>query len=224
MKAFRLVFALLALVPLASLTQALEKQPSALYHARRQALADRLQGGVAILFAAPEPVLDFMAYRQDSDFYYLTGWNEPGAALIVIGADGGSQRYKEILFLPTRNLRTEKYTGVKMDADTPGVAEATGVDAVEPMTALTADLNKVVAANRRLTSSLWTQPDSEPAKALVIFNASTLGMDKAPAAHDVTSLVMQSRVVKDQGEIELLKKAGTASNAAQREMIRAVKP
>ncbi len=224
MKAFRLVFALLALVPLASLTQALEKQPSALYHARRQALADRLQGGVAILFAAPEPVLDFMAYRQDSDFYYLTGWNEPGAALVVIGADGGSQPYKEILFLPTRNLRTEKYTGVKMDADTPGVAEATGVDAVEPMTALIADLNKVVAANRRLTSSLWTQPDSEPAKALVIFNASTLGMDKAPAAHDVTSLVMQSRVVKDQGEIELLKKAGTASNAAQREMIRAVKP
>jgi Xaa-Pro aminopeptidase len=224
MKAFRLAFALLALVALASLAQALEKQPSAVYRARRQALADRLQGGVAILFAAPEPVLDFMPYRQDSDFYYLTGWNEPGAALMVIGSDGGSQHYKEILFLPTRNLRTEKYTGVKMDADTPGVAEATGVEAVEPMTALTADLNKVAAANRRLTSSLWTQPDSDPAKALVIFNASTLGMDKAPAAHDVTSLVMQSRVVKDQGEIELLKKAGTASNAAQREMMRAVRP
>ncbi len=224
MKAFRLAFALSALVALVSLAQALDKQPTAVYHARRQALADRLQGGVAILFAAPEPVLDFMPYRQDSDFYYLTGWNEPGAALIVIGADGGSQPYKEILFLPTRNLRTEKYTGVKMDADTPGVAEATGVDTVEPMTALTADLNKVVAANRRLTSSLWTQPDSEPAKALVIFNASTLGMDKAPTAHDVTGLVMQSRVVKDQGEIELLKKAGTASNAAQREMMRAVKP
>ena len=112
------------------------------------ALAERLQGGVAVLFAAPEPVLDFMPYRQDSDFYYLTGWNEPGAALMIVAPGAESQRYKEILFLPTRNLRTEKYTGAKMDAATPGVVQATGVDAVEPMTELTAELNKAVATNR----------------------------------------------------------------------------
>ncbi len=71
-----------------------------------------LNGGVAILFAAQEPVLDFMPYRQDEDFYYLTGWNEPGAALLIQGpADGSSEHparsYREILFLPTRNRRTE---------------------------------------------------------------------------------------------------------------------
>ncbi len=49
-------------------------------------LAAELNGGVAVLFAAEEPVLDFMPYRQDSDFYYLTGWNEPGAALMVVAA------------------------------------------------------------------------------------------------------------------------------------------
>ena len=38
-----------------------------------------------------------------------------------------------------------------MDASTPGVAEAAGVDAVEPMTALPAELNKMAAANRSLT-------------------------------------------------------------------------
>ncbi len=115
----RLTSGLFALVALASLAHALQKQPSSVYHARRQALGDRLRGGVAVLFAAPEPLLDFMPYRQDSDFYYLTGWTEPGAALMVIGADGASQPYREILFLPTRNLRMEKYTGVKMDAATP---------------------------------------------------------------------------------------------------------
>ncbi len=62
---------------------ALEKQPASVYHARRAALAVKLQGGVAVLFAADEPLLDFMPYRQDSDFYYLTGWTEPGAALMV---------------------------------------------------------------------------------------------------------------------------------------------
>ncbi len=220
----RLVFGLLALVALPALAQALQKQPASVYRARRLALADRLQGGVAVLFAAPEPLLDFMPYRQDSDFFYLTGWNEPGAALMVIGPDGRSQEFREILFLPSRNLRMEKYTGVKMDAETPGVTDATGADAVEAMTALPAELNKVVAANRGLAFSLWTQPDSGPAKALIVFNATTLGLDKAPAAHDVTSLVMQLRVVKDAGEIELLKKASDASVAAQRAMMRDVKP
>jgi hypothetical protein len=65
-----LTFAILALAPL---THALEKQPAAVYHARRGALAAKLNGGVAVLFAAEEPLLDFMPYRQDEDFYYLTG-------------------------------------------------------------------------------------------------------------------------------------------------------
>jgi Xaa-Pro aminopeptidase len=220
----RFAFGLLAVVSLASLAHALEKQPSSTYHARRVAAANRLQGGVAVLFAAPEPVLDFMPYRQDSDFYYLTGWNEPGAALMIVAPGAESQPYKEILFLPTRNLRTEKYTGAKMDASTPGVVQATGVDAVEPMTELTAELNKAVATNRLLASNIWTQPTSEQAKSLVTFNAVTLGMDAARPTHDVTTVVMQSRIVKDDGEIELLKKASTASIAAQRAMMRDTKP
>ena len=125
-----LAFALLAVLALASPAHALEKQPASVYHARRVALAAQLQGGVAILFAAEEPLLDFMPYRQDSDFYYLTGWNEPGAALMMVVCAEclRAQCYKEILFLPARNLRMEKYTGVKMDAATPGVAQAAGVD------------------------------------------------------------------------------------------------
>src|SRR5580692_9349365 len=128
-----LALAALALGPGFLPLHALDKQPPGVFHARRVALAGKLQGGVAILFAAEEPLLDFMPYRQDSDFYYLTGWNEPGAALMIIGdaPQGPALRaYKEILFLPTRNLRMESYTGVKMDAATPGVAEAAGVDNV----------------------------------------------------------------------------------------------
>ena len=134
-------------------SQALEKQPASDYHARRVALGDALHGGVAILFAAEEPVLDFDPYRQDSDFYYLTGWNEPGAALMIIGPSreqdvqqaAHPRDYKEILFLPTRNLRMEQYTGAKMDAATPGRTTGHGVDNVEPMTNLAADLNKLIA-------------------------------------------------------------------------------
>ena len=101
---------LLMLLAAGGFASALESVPKAEYHARRVALGEQLKGGVAVLFAAEEPVLDFTPYRQDSDFYYLTGWNEPGAALVVIGAGPGTTTrlgevvpahgYREILFLP----------------------------------------------------------------------------------------------------------------------------
>jgi Xaa-Pro aminopeptidase len=211
----------------ASHAQSLEKQPASVYHARRAALAQKLNGGIAVLFAAEEPVLDFMPYRQDADFYYLTGWNEPGAALMVLAdAPMGAQprHYREVLFLPTRNLRTEKYTGIKLDAATPHAAKAAGVDEVLPMTALPAELNKLIDVDRRLAGNIWTQPSAPQAAALVGWTATTLGNGTAPATQDVTGLTMQLRIVKDPGELALLKKASDASMAAQRVMMRSAKP
>jgi len=222
------VLALALLASASPLARSLEKQPASVYHARRVALAAKLHGGVAILFAAQEPVLDFMPYRQDEDFYYLTGWNEPGAALLIASADAAAttpRTYSEILFLPTRNLRLEKYTGVKLDAATAGAAQTAGVDAVKAMAELPAVLNRlIVEANRGLSGNLWTQPGVPEATALLQFNGATFGSSAMPAAHDVTSLAAQLRVVKDAGEIELLRKASDASIAGQRAMMRAARP
>ncbi len=212
----------LALGPGLPPLRALSKQQPGVFHARRVALAGKLQGGVAVLFAAEESQLDFMPYRQDSDFYYLTGWTEPGAALLIVGdaPQAASPRsYKEILFLPARNLRMETYTGAKMDASTPGVTEAVGVDAVEPMTELPAELSRLMAADRALARNVWTQPGSAAATALLGFTAVTLGEETAPQPLDVTSLTMPLRQIKDDGEIELIKKASAASMLAQRVMM-----
>ncbi len=227
MKSFRIaaLFLLAALTTMPAL-RALEKQPASVYHARRVALAAKLHGGIAVLFAAEEPLLDLTPYRQDEDFYYLTGWTEPGAALMVVGESQSgttASSYKEILFLPTRDLRMEKYTGPKMDSASPGVAQAVGVDAVEQMTDLPAAMNALIAPNRGLAYNSWTQPSAPQAKALVDFTAATLGTTAA-VTHDVTAFTAQLRMVKDEGEIDLLKKASTASIAGQRVMMRAVKP
>ena len=233
MKTVRLVaLVLLGAFCLLPLSQALEKQSATDYHARRIALGNALHGGIAILFAAPEPLLDFDPYRQDSDFYYLTGWNEPGAALLIVGPasepehpgqPAHTRQYKEILFFPTRNLRTEAYTGAKMDAATPDVTHATGVDNVEPMTNLAGDLNKIIADDRRVALNVWTQPAANASESLLGYTAATLGAS-LPAAHDVSTLTMPLRVLKDSREIELLKKASAASIAAQLEMMKFVKP
>ena len=78
----KLHLAALFLLLAATVAHALDSVPQSEYRQRRIALAEKLKGGAALLFAAEEPQLDFMPYRQDEDFYYLSGWNEPGAALL----------------------------------------------------------------------------------------------------------------------------------------------
>jgi Xaa-Pro aminopeptidase len=222
-----MALSLASLIATGPLAYSLTKQPASAYRARRAALADKLHGGVAVLFAAEEPVLDLMPYRQDEDFYYLTGWNEPGAALLIVAPapQAASPRtYKEILFLPTRNLRMEKYTGEKLGADTPDAAKKAAVDEVLSMTALPAELNAMLAADRRLDQSLWTQPASPQARSLLGFVRASLGQETDESARDVTSLTQQLRVVKDEGEVALLRKASDASIQAQFAMMKAIRP
>src|SRR5947207_2222102 len=95
-----------------------ERQPNSDYHARREKLADKLDAGVALVFAPPEasgPNAVY-GYFPDSNFYYLTGWAEPGAALLVAPAapardENPAHAYTEILFLPSRNYSQERWTG-----------------------------------------------------------------------------------------------------------------
>ncbi len=210
-------------------TFGLDRQPSTVYHGRRMHLAEKLNGGVAVLFAAEQPQLDFMPYRQDADFYYLTGWNEPGAALLIESVTSADERtpgrpYREVLFLPTRNLRMERYTGEKLGADTPGAAATAGVDEVKPMSELPALLDELASRDPRALRTLWSEPETAQAKALVAWTATTLGLDQPPNFANVRDLTNQLRAIKDPGEIALLHKASDASIQAQLAMMRAVHP
>ena len=213
------------------LIHALDRQPTAIYHARRVALADKLQGGVAILFANEEPSLEYQDYRQDEDFYYLTGWNEPGAALVieapVAASDGHPARpYREVMLLPTRNLRMELYTGVKLDAATPGATEKAGVDNVLPLAEITQELNTLYQANTAAShhTPFWGEDSSEPTKALATLTATAFGAAGAFPISDVSTPVHELRQVKDPGEIALMHKASNASVQAQLAMMRSIHP
>ncbi len=231
-----LAFLLLAVLP----AFALDREPNADYHARRVALGASLKGGIAILFAADEPSAEYQSYRQDEDFYYLTGWNGPGAALVVIGTsappakgaapiaglESTQHAYREILFLPTRNKRLELYTGVQMDASSPEAATVSGVEEVKPMTELPGILNAIAAGDRRTLRELYVQPDLPQGRNAVSWTATTLGIstDSAPLPRDVRSLIEPLRAVKQPGEIELIRKATNASMIAQRAAIQAMAP
>ena len=215
---------------------AMDSVPKSEYRQRRVALAEKLHGGVAVLFAADEPLLDFMPYRQDSDFYYLTGWNEPGAALLVIGAGPAStvsrtgepvpaHPYREVLLLPERDHIMEKYTGVKMDASTPEVQTTTGVDEVLQISALPGVLAEFIAQDRRVRAQqVWRQLDTPASAATMSFVAASFGLAELPPAQDVRTFTMALRTVKSPAEVALLKRASDASIAGQRAGMRAIKP
>ena len=101
--------------------------PVANLSARRQALIGRIKSGVAILRGAEELSDDppdskypqATAFRQDNDFFYLTGLETPDSWLIITATD--STRGETHLFLPARNPQAERWTGPQLG---PGAAAA----------------------------------------------------------------------------------------------------
>jgi Xaa-Pro aminopeptidase len=213
---------------------AFDSVPMTEYRQRRVKLAAQLHGGSALIVAAHEPSMEYQEYRQDEDFFYLTGSNEPGGALLIIG-DGPAtttrlgtavpaHAYREILFLPMRNPVREKYTGAKTDAATPGVRELLRVDEVMPLSALPGFYAAFLGEDLRRAKDVFTQQDMGVASATLGFTASVLGTDEPPPTHDVRALTEQLRMVKSPAEIALIQKATDASVAGQLAGMRAIKP
>src|SRR5580692_5160815 len=132
----------------------LDRQPNADYHARRQALAKTV-GGMVVLFAPRESEgpSDLYGFRQEDNFYYLSGVGEPGVALLIAPAVEGTsdkpgQPYTEILFLPPRNLTQEKWTGPKLGPENPEASKLTGFEHVQDMAKLPEEVMKLSSGAR----------------------------------------------------------------------------
>ncbi|TFK64905.1 peptidase M24 [Pluteus cervinus] len=90
--------------------------PSEDYELRRKRLMDSLPSGSAVVsVAAPMKFLSgniFYKYRQASDFWYLTGFEEPDSA-VILEKTSCSKGYKMILFSAGKNSEKEKWEGAK---------------------------------------------------------------------------------------------------------------
>ncbi|HYR88721.1 MAG TPA: Xaa-Pro peptidase family protein [Terriglobia bacterium] len=116
---------------------AIEKEPLAEYRARRERLAERIKGNVLVLRAAPEQELS--EYQQERNFYYLTGFDQPDAILLL---NAVSDPMQEFLFIPERKLSEERWTGEKLGPG-PEAAKVTGFANVLPVSEFDATLRKV---------------------------------------------------------------------------------
>ncbi|HVS74211.1 MAG TPA: Xaa-Pro peptidase family protein [Candidatus Acidoferrales bacterium] len=137
--AFRLAVSALLLTGMACATHAQqrrEREPNSVYAERRAKLAAQADAPILLLgFTGREESAQTYLFAQEDNFYYLTGHNEEGAALIIFPAGKVGAAWdgpREILFLPPRDLRKEKWNGVRMGPDDPGISEKTGFAAVRP--------------------------------------------------------------------------------------------
>jgi Xaa-Pro aminopeptidase len=207
---------------------AFDRQANSDYHARREALAKKV-GGVVVLFAGTENdgPNDLYGFRQDDNFFYLSGSREPGGALLIVSSvdakgDAPARAYTEVLFLPPRNLIQEKWTGPKLGAENPEAPKITGFDRVEDMGQLPDEVGRLVTGARPVlytdvASQGESSASSEPLGFLKRFNAYLTFQDVKP-------MLSSLRTTKDAGEVGLIRKAVDASVAAHFAAFKAVKP
>ncbi len=209
------------------LTWSLDRQPNSDFRARRQNLAAKADGGVVLLFTSNEAEgpNDLYGYRADDNFFYLSGWTEPGAALLIMTSAGADHSYSEILFLPSHNPSQEKWTGPKLGPENPAAGKITGFDRVETLDNLPSELvhllpSQKVTVYTDVPAYDETSNSTAPLEWLKRANAFPVGV----AFQDVRPLLASLRTHKDAGEIERIRHATDASIAAHWAAMRAVRP
>ena len=211
---------------------ALDRQSNADYRSRRIALSQKLNGGVAVLFAGTEAEGPSATYgfRQDNNFYYLTGWAEPGAALVIAAQVTGhdstpGRQYSEILFLPVHSSTQEKWTGPKLGADNPQATAITGFERVVNLDQMPAELSRILTGGSASVYAELTQDgEVSPSAYALDWLRRTNTFPMRTSMHDVRPVMAQLRVVKDPGEIDRIRHATDASMAAHVAALQMIKP
>lgn len=201
---------------------ALDRQSNSDYHARRIALAKAMDGGSLVLFAPlePEGQNDLYGFRQEDNFFYLTGWSEPGAAVLI-----NSNPYAEILFLPEHNVTQEKWTGPKLGPENPNAAQVTGFDKVESIDKMHDELLRLLPQPRAVVfADLGSNGQSTASTAPMGWLRRGNSFPNYVSFREVGPLLAKLRMVKDAGEAERIRHATDASIAGHMAAIKAIHP
>lgn len=205
-----------------------DTQTIGVHASRRARLIEQMRargGGVAVLFTAPEVArnrdTDY-PYRWDSYFYYLTGFNEPEAALVIV-ADANSAQ--SVLFCREKNAEREIWDGYRHGPDV--ARELFGFDQAYPISALDLRMPDLLADQPAVYCALGydTGVDARLKHWLEGVRAQArAGISTPPQAIDVRALLDEMRLVKDAHEIAVMRRAAEISAAAHVRAMRATRP
>jgi Xaa-Pro aminopeptidase len=182
-----------------------------------------MQGGIAVLPTAPERVRNrdtHYPYRYDSHFYYLSGFPEPEAVLVIVA---GAQP-RSLLFCREKNEERETWDGFRFGPE--AAQERFGFDEAHPIAALDAKLTELLADQPALYYPVGADAAWD-ARAIGWLNAvraqARAGIGAPERVQDVRALVDEMRLVKDAHELGLMRRAAAISALAHRRAMQAAR-
>lgn len=192
------------------------------YSARRTALAERLKNGVLVALGSPEPEEDFFTFNQNPNFRYLTGFNEPEAALVMVVKDGAISG-TPMLFVQPADPAREVWTGRRLGLD--GARTSLGFDG-RNSASLAAVVDSLISrdsgavlhtvGNFSTSGGIMTRDDQMIAGML----KARAGTKRSAANTDVAEL----RRIKSAAELDLIRRAVSVTVAAHKDAMRLVEP
>ncbi len=194
------------------------------YKDRRAKIASQIGDGVVVLFGytEAETASSMTRFKQNEAFYYLTGWNEPGAMLLLVAKAGAVDR--DVLYIPARDPANERWNGPKLFPESPDALTRTGFAAVRGTPALHPELLDALKSTPRLYTELTPQPESGENTFVAEVVTKLKTMAPLAALHDVRPMVQAMRAVKSAGELALIRKATENSIEAHLSVMKALKP
>ncbi|MGQ3889087.1 Xaa-Pro aminopeptidase [Legionella sp. CNM-1927-20] len=187
------------------------------YQQRRYKLTQQLpEGAVAIIASAQEIFRNgdtHYRFRQASNFYYLTGFNEPNAMLILFAGQPG----KSYLFNQSRHPEEEQWTGKRLGQD--GACQYLNMDEAFPIETFKAKLPELIANK---TSLYYEIGHNKILDGMIIHAIKELktqvrrGIKPPNGLYDIEPLISEMRLFKSDAEITVMQKAAEISIAAHK--------
>ena len=204
-----------------------------IYQIRRNTLAQRIftntGGGIAIISTAPELTRNHdseFPYRHDSDFFYLTGFEEPGATLVMkVGKDGNNFQLQSHLFCRPKDPEREIWDGIRLGPE--AAPEALGIEFAHSNQELDQKLSSILADQDAIYVRLSESAESDRRLRhwmKQVRGQARSGINPPSEFHDVETLIHEMRLFKDAQEIGIMRRAAAISARAHVRAMQACKP
>jgi len=195
-----------------------------LYSARRARLLSLIGDGVALVATAPERVRNrdsHYPYRFDSYFYYLTGFAEPEAALLLIGG----KKPRTILFCRSKDAEREIWDGFRYGPE--AARERFGFDEAHPIGQLDELAPKLLEDRPALHYPVGAEADWD-ARVMRWLNGARararFGAAATERLHDERAALDDMRLTKDAYEVGVMRRAARIAAAAHRRAMQQTRP
>ncbi|MCU1241351.1 MAG: hypothetical protein JWO71_2077 [Candidatus Acidoferrum typicum] len=214
--------------PFAHAQERRDREPNSVYAERRAKLAAQIDCPMVLWgLTGREESSQTYIFEQEENFYYLTGHNEEGAALVILpakSANDSSSGPREIFYLPAKNLMKERWNGVRMSPADPGIEARTGFASVKPFAEMRAAVEELAKTCASFYTILPYQKElgGYPHEKELVEWLQQVAPQIKPK--DIRQQVGALRQIKSPSEIAFLQRAIDLSLDAHLEAMRMMRP